>query len=188
MRFKYKIVERSDFRDYFQPSRLVLIVTKSNNQSGINISTVAFNMHCSYDPPMFAFALQKGSYSLELLKSNNYCIACIPGEELLQTTIFCGENSGRNMDKADTLKLELTKPENIRLPIPKETIGFFELKIKDIVDSGDHELILSNVLSYNASDSISKGLLSIGANINGYKLLLKSGIHRIAVVNDNREK
>jgi flavin reductase (DIM6/NTAB) family NADH-FMN oxidoreductase RutF len=178
----HKICERNIFRDYFQPSRIVLLVTQANNESGVNIATLAFNMHCSYSPPMFAFALQLGSYSLELLKNNEKYTVCIPGENLLEATIFCGENSGRQIDKAKYLDIKICNSNKLKIPTLNNCIAYFELQTDKIIPSGNHELIISEVIAYNIQEDIEKGLLSIGKDLTGYKLLKESGIHRIAII------
>lgn len=181
---KYVNLNRGQFRDYFQPSRLVLLLVKNPNKSGVNIITIAFNMYCSYSPAMFAFAIEKKSYTSRLLSIGDDCTLCIPSKEMVKETIFCGTHSGAFIDKASELNLQLVKRENHSVPYIDGCLAFMESTVDNIVPTGDHYTIISKVKNFCSSSYSEKGggLLSIGSNIKGYNLLAEHGIHRIATI------
>src|SRR5688572_12774674 len=99
-------VRRQQFRRYFQPSRIVLgVLPTTRSRSGVNVITLCFDMHCSYDPPMMAVAIQRGSVSYELIAEAKEMVLGVPGTSLVDETLFCGTQSLRDVDKIETLGL-----------------------------------------------------------------------------------
>jgi len=176
-------LKRNIFREYFQPSRIVLALLPANNESGVNIITICFTMHCSYKPPMIAFSIQKGSYSYELLDTAKECVLAVPGGDLSNNVLKCGIESGRNYDKMIKYGFTPLPSDNVSIPGISECIANIETKIIDDIFMGDHRTVFLEVLEYKVNKSNNnKCLLSIGPNTNGYKILSHKGIHRLGTI------
>lgn len=175
---------RQNFRDYFQPSRLVLCVVPSKDtESGVNVISISFNMHCSYKPSMMAIAVQAVNQSYALIRAASEFVLAVPGESMAKEAMFCGRESLKDSDKVQTLGLELVRSSTIGVPGLLRAIANIELRKHAAIDCGDHVLIVGEVLRYGVNtDNHERPLLSVGRRTDGYRVLLQEGIHRIAVV------
>ncbi|MEM7816616.1 MAG: flavin reductase family protein, partial [Candidatus Aenigmatarchaeota archaeon] len=76
----------------------VIMITSAYKEK-VTITTCAWQMPLSKEPPLVAVALAKKHFSSELiLKSKEFAIN-IPDWSLLDKLIYCGSISGRTVDK-----------------------------------------------------------------------------------------
>lgn len=183
----FESLARQAFRDWFQPSRIVLGVFADERLGRPNIITLCFDMHCSYKPPMMAFAISTESYTYRLLEHSKECVLAVPGEKLAQASLICGTSSGANCNKWNAALLSPSMSEYVSVPGISECIANIELAIDHKVFAGDHILVLGRVLKYGVDQSNRElPLLSIGKRTDGFKLLATKGIHRIAVIESGK--
>jgi flavin reductase (DIM6/NTAB) family NADH-FMN oxidoreductase RutF len=177
-------LSRQQFREYFQPSRLVLcILPSARTESRVNIITLSFNMHCSYKPSMMAIAVQDVNRSHELIQAADEFVLSVPGESMAKVTMACGRESLADSDKVKALGLELVQSSSVGVPGLLRAIANIELRKYAAIETGDHLLVVGEVLSYNVNiDNHERPLLSVGPRTDGYKVLEHEGIHRIGVV------
>lgn len=174
---------RQEFRQYFQPTRIMLGVLPADTPSGLNIITLCFHMYCSYRPPMLAFAIEQGSLSHELIRRCHDLTVAVPGEALVDEALFCGINSGRDVDKVAHLGLPLIGSTTVSVPSLAGAIAIAELSIESQLATGDHILTVAQVERFLVNPkSRELPLLSVGPRTAGYRVLAKSGIHRLGVV------
>lgn len=179
---QFQPVRRQQFRDYFQPSRIMIACVSNSQLTKLNFITLCFAMHAAYKPSSIAFAVEKRHFSHSMLKPGYKCVLAIPGVDLTEETLYCGTNSGRDVDKLAELKLDLLDMGSTTPPGLAMAIGNIELSITGQMDSGDHDVFLGRVEQYLINEHMRKpGLLSIGADETGYKVIARKGIHRIAV-------
>ena len=179
----FQSVSRQEFREFFQPSRIVLGVFQNDSASPVNVITLCFDMHCSYKPAMFAFAIWRGSHTFTLLDNATECVLAVPGERLAQAALLCGTKSGRDINKINACGLTLTKSEKISVPGIGECIANVEIRIVEKLKAGDHQLVIGEVLRFGVDPkNHERCLLSVGRNHEGYEVLARGGIHRIGVV------
>lgn len=178
-----KNLRRQVFRDYFQPSRIVLGVLPAPLPSGVNLITLCFTMYTSYKPNMMAFSIQKRSYSFDLIPDLKECVLSIPGESMATSILDCGTLSGHKVDKIEKTGLTLVNSKTISVPSIAESIANIECEVQNYIETGDHRLVVVRVKSFNVNmENNEKNLVSVGSNTNGYKLLVHKGIHRIGVI------
>ena len=84
---EFETISRQTFRNVFQPSRIVLAVVPDAQPSGVNVITVCFHMHCSYQPPMMAFAIHRSKHSYALFQDADECVLSVPGEDMVNQTM-----------------------------------------------------------------------------------------------------
>ena len=175
-------LKRQEFRRFFQPSRIVLGVFCVPNENRVNVITLCFNMHCSYKPPMMAVAVAQASYTSTLLKVGSEFVLGVPGESMADAVIQCGLESGRTVDKVATLGLRLGAGEVVGVPILEQCIANVELRTARLVPTGDHTTVIGEVAAFRVNvQNRERPLVSVGPDTSGYRLIAKSGIHRIAV-------
>lgn len=174
---------RQRFREWFQPSRVVLCVLDDSTSARANIITVCFSMHTSYKPGMMAFAIWRHSHSYGLALAADECVLAVPGERLADATMVCGTRSGRDTDKWAITGLTPHSSLQVDVPSIRECIANIELRIMDRVETGDHLLVVGEVLQYGVNKANQeRPLLSVGPREEGYRVLARSGMHRLAVV------
>ena len=113
--------------------------------------TLCFNMHASYRPRMMAFAVQEKSYSRTLFEYASECILAVPGEDIANETLYCGEETGREVNKVEECNFQLCKSSRISVPGLKQAIANIQVRITNKVVSGDHLTVLGEVLEYSVN-------------------------------------
>jgi len=122
--------------------------------------------------------------SWDLIRAADEYVLAVPGESMAHETLQCGIVSLRQQDKVQVLKMELCPSERIRVPGLKRAIANVELKKFTSVDTGDHCLVVGEVLRFAVNTGCNeRPLISVGPDTRGYRVLAQEGIHRIAVVN-----
>ncbi len=140
-------------------------------------------MHCSYQPPMIAVAINNHSSTYELIQQTTEFILSVPGPSLVDETMYCGVQSMRDVDKVKHLALELVESETVSVPGLRRAIANIELQKVTSLNVGDHLLVVGEVRRFAVNtESRELPLLSIGPHTGGYELLRKKGIHRLGVV------
>lgn len=176
-------LKRKEFREYFQPSKILLGIIPDFNKNGFNIITLCFTMTCSYKPPMISFAVEKKNYSYELALSASEIVMAIPGKSLAKQTMDCGFYSGRDTDKFTICNFSKQEMPNIKTPGIREAIANIELKVVNRIITGDHVTIFCEVLGYHLNeDRTEENLLAVSKNSVGYQVLIKKGMHRIGII------
>lgn len=140
-------------------------------------------MHCSYRPPMLAIAINDRSATYELIQKTDEFVLSVPGQSLLDAAMLCGVTSMRDVDKVGALGLDLSVSETIRVPGLGAAIANVELRKHSHAKSGDHLTVIGEVLRFAVNrDRRELPLLSVGPYTDGYEVLRKKGMHRLAVV------
>ena len=94
-----------------------------------------------------------------------------------------GLRSFKVRDKVAALGLDLCTSEKVRVPGLKKAIANIELRKYSSIETGDHVLIVGEVLRFGVNTkSRERPLLSVGPDTRGYQVLQEKGIHRIAAV------
>ncbi|MBD3313365.1 hypothetical protein GF345_02900 [Candidatus Woesearchaeota archaeon] len=111
-----------------------------------NIITLSWHMPVSYDPPMYAIAVAKKRLSYEMIKrSEVFCVNFLP-YKLKDKVLFCGRNSGSAKDKFRETGLTAVECEKIHCPRIKEAEAYLECQVSDMVEAGDHMIIIGEIL------------------------------------------
>lgn len=132
---------------------------------------------------MMAIAVQDVNRSYELIEAAEEFVLAVPGESMAKATMACGWESLANSDKVKTLGLELVRSNSVAVPGLLRAIANIELRKRAAVETGDHLLVVGEVLSYNVNtENHERPLLSVGPRTDGYKVLEHEGMHRIGVV------
>jgi len=70
-----------------------------------NFLAVAWFTMASFKPPRIAISLGKGHYTNAGIKANKSFSVCLPSEDMVAETDYCGMVSGAKTDKADIFDL-----------------------------------------------------------------------------------
>jgi len=124
----------------------VVLVTTSW-QAKSNIITIAWQTPVSHTPMLVAISVGKTRYSHELLEKSKEFVINIPTVDLLKQVDFCGNVSGRSVDKFKESGLTPIKAEKVDAPLIKECIGHLECKLVETAPCGDHTIFIGEVVA-----------------------------------------
>jgi len=129
------------------PMGVVLVSSSFNGQD--NVMTACWAFPVSFDPLLFGVAIGRERHSHSLIRKGSEFVLNIPGEDLLDAAIICGENSGRDTDKFEIAKLTREKSEKVSSPSIKEALSSIECRVVKSVEAGDHTIFIGEPLNIN---------------------------------------
>ena len=111
-----------------------------------NIITLALVHVFSFSPPLVGIGVSPSRFSHELFHRSPDFSINIPGKELVEETIFCGERSGKDCDKFDETGLTAVQGKKISSPIDIECLVNLECKKVQTIDTGDHTWFIGEIV------------------------------------------
>ena len=123
-----------------------------------NFMTVAwFSMAC-YKPPRIAIVLVKNHYTNPGIKENKAFSVCLPSEDMVEVTDYCGIVSGKKRDKSKIF--DLFYGEEKTVPMIKDCPLNIECKLVEIVESESNEIFIGEIIgTYTEERFLSDGKL-----------------------------
>jgi len=118
-----------------------------------DITTVAWVTQESSSPPQVTVALHPKRYVLELIRETGEFVLSLLAEDQEKIASFCGSHSGRDTDKIKALGLELEPSKAIHTPRLKDCLANLECKVTGEYESGDHVIVVGQVLAANIDPS-----------------------------------
>jgi flavin reductase (DIM6/NTAB) family NADH-FMN oxidoreductase RutF len=125
------------------PMPMSLIGAKVDGKA--NFLAAAWYTSLSYNPPRVAVALNKTHYTNQGIKTNKTFSLCIPSEDLIKTTDYCGIATGAKTDKSEVFEVFYGKLETA--PMISECPVSIECKLENVIDKGSHELFIGEIVS-----------------------------------------
>lgn len=175
-----KKTDLATFRKYCaRPERIVWAVAEYDGKR--SICPLGWKMNTSISPPMMAISVAPSRFTHELIVKSGEFVLAWPGEDLAEETLFCGTNSGRNVDKFKETGLTPVKGEFVNAPLIKECIANLECKLVGQLTTGDHTIFVGEILAVWVNENPKRLLCSID-NSGGYDFLLEKKGYRFGVV------
>lgn len=144
------------------PRPVALITTGDEEED--NVATYSFLMPVSFKPKQVSFAVAPSRYTYQLLKKNREFVLHLVEKNLLEEVLFCGRNSGREVDKFEETRLEKVKSKLVKPPTIKQCPVALEAEVKSVNKSGDHYLVIGEVVHHEVNKEDFKPLLHITGN------------------------
>jgi flavin reductase (DIM6/NTAB) family NADH-FMN oxidoreductase RutF len=104
----------------------------------------------SYKPPRIAITLGKGHYTNPGIKENNAFSLCLPSEDMVEITDYCGIVSGKKTDKSEIF--DLFYGELKTAPLIRDCPLCVECKLVDIVESASNEIYIGEIVGTYTED------------------------------------
>ena len=108
---------------------------------------------CSSPFKMF-ISVQPIRNSYPVIKESGEFVINLPDESLLKATDYCGNNSGRNVDKFKECGFTAEKCEHISAPMIAECPISIECKVCDSLLLGTHDMFVADVLAVHVDPKI----------------------------------
>jgi flavin reductase (DIM6/NTAB) family NADH-FMN oxidoreductase RutF len=131
-----------------------VLVTCSDRNGKPNVMSVGWNMPCSHKPWMVAIAVHPQRYSHKLISESKEFTVNVPTTELAYQTQFCGEYSGRDIDKFRESKLTARPGKKVKAPYIEECIAFMECKVAGQFETGDHTTFVGEIVYAEAEEDL----------------------------------
>jgi len=121
-----------------------------------NIITLAWSTPLSHDPPLLGIAVGPERYSHDIIAKSGEFVVNIPTMDLIKQTIFCGERSGREVDKFKETNLTPIPSLKVNAPSILECVAHLECKVVQSVRTGDHTFFVGEVVAARVNQGMFK--------------------------------
>ena len=160
-----------------QPMHTVL-VSSIGKKGKPNITTLAWCIPTSIDPPLVAISISPKRHAHSLIMESKEFVINIPTIELLKEAFFCGRVSGVTHDKFKESGLTPVPAHCVKPPTIKECIAHVECKLVSQFETGDHTIFIGKIVEAY----VSKSMFEKRYNLNVAKMLLHLGGNAFATV------
>ncbi len=150
--------------------RPVAIIVAGKSPEDYSCMAASWITPTSKRPPILAVAIARSRYTYEKIVESREFNVCILGVEHVDKIDYLGTVSGREVkDKITASGLTKVKARRTKPPIIAESLAVAECKLREIVNAGDHDLVIGEVV-----EVYSKANVRIG-NIEEYPVPLHVG-------------
>jgi flavin reductase (DIM6/NTAB) family NADH-FMN oxidoreductase RutF len=119
-----------------------------------NIITLAWCGVVASEPPMVSIGVRPGRYSHDMIAHSGEFVINIPGLKQLKATDFCGNVSGRKVDKFKETGLTPGKSTVVKAPIIKECPVNLECKVVGSLRFGTHTHFLAEIVAIQCDETV----------------------------------
>ncbi|HDH41377.1 MAG TPA: flavin reductase family protein [Candidatus Altiarchaeales archaeon] len=145
--------------------RLVVLVSSVDGDGNVNAAPFSFVMPVSMDPPLLALASAHERDTLANIRETGEFVVNLPSEEILKELWICAKNFPRGIDEIEKSGLTEIPSERVNPPRIEECVAWFECKLVNEFEAGDHVILLGEVLAAGVKGDIidEKGNLDISS-------------------------
>jgi flavin reductase (DIM6/NTAB) family NADH-FMN oxidoreductase RutF len=130
-----------------------------------NIITLAWVGTVCSDPPSVSIAVRPERFSYNLIAEAGEFVVNLPSVDQVEVVDYCGQVSGREVDKWAACGLTPAPARKIRTPIIAECLLALECRVTHRLALGAHELFIGEVLAVQADEKVldAQGRVDYGA-------------------------
>jgi flavin reductase (DIM6/NTAB) family NADH-FMN oxidoreductase RutF len=128
---------------YTTPRQVVLITTRHGLAE--NVWPVDWHVPLSFEPGLYGIALSRNGYGAHLLRDSGVFVVNFVPATWEKIILFCGNVSGRTVDKFEATGLRKEEAESVDAPRLADSLGALECRVQQTVDVGDHTLFIGEV-------------------------------------------
>ncbi|MEO0100576.1 MAG: flavin reductase family protein [candidate division WOR-3 bacterium] len=132
------------------------VLVSSSYEGKDNIISIGMVHIFSFNPPLIGIGVAPSRYSYSLIKNSKEFVVNIPNRDMVEVVNFCGEKSGREIDKFQEAKLTKEKGEKVNCPLIKECPVNLECRVKFELATGDHTWFIGEVLACHRHQDYNK--------------------------------
>ena len=141
----FESIELSEWVYILHPRPVAIVIAGTwNDYSAMPASWI---MPVSRKPPMVAIAISKKRFTYHYIVERREFAICILSYEYLKNVHFLGSVSGKDIrDKIVAAGLTKIKSRKIEVPVVGESMVIAECKLRNIIESGDHDIIVGEII------------------------------------------
>lgn len=129
-------------KDIAKPRQVILVTCRGEKD---NIIPLAWHMPLSFSPELYGISIGKTRHSYSLIsKSNAFCVNFVD-IEFKEDVLFCGSNSGKDVDKFEKTRFDREECETINCPRIKQALAYLECEVTGKTETGDHTIFIGKV-------------------------------------------
>jgi flavin reductase (DIM6/NTAB) family NADH-FMN oxidoreductase RutF len=137
-----------------------VVLVGANVDGKPNFLAIAWFMEAARRPPKVAVALNKAHYTNRGIKENKTFSVCIPSEDMVEATDYCGLVSGSKTDKSGVFDVFYGQLKSA--PMITECPVNLECSLDKVVDNGSNELFIGDIVStYTEEKYLTDGAVDI---------------------------
>lgn len=121
-----------------------------------NIMPLSWHMPVSKSPLRYAICVRDENYSHDLLHINKHFALNFLDYDYVSTYDTTGAVHGKGIDKFKLANLTRKKAEHIRTTLIEESYMIYECKVVDILNYGDHDIFIADVLCIHNKEQENK--------------------------------
>ncbi|HMA37922.1 MAG TPA: flavin reductase family protein [Chloroflexia bacterium] len=133
------------------PGPVVLVTAQVKGHA--DVSTLAWAMPLSGDPPLVAIAVEPLRHLHDLITHSDEFTINVPHAGLLREVQHCGTVSGADHDKFAETGLHALSARQVEAPWIDECVAHLECGVVGRSDQGDHTLFVAEVLAAWADEA-----------------------------------
>ena len=123
-----------------------------------NFLAIAWFTMAGYNPPTISISLGKGHYTNPGIKESEAFSVCLPSEDMVEITDYCGIVSGKKTDKSGIF--DVFYGELKTAPMIKDCPLCIECKLDKVVDNGRNEMFIGQIIGvYTEERFLTEGKL-----------------------------
>ena len=111
-----------------------------------NVTTLAWAMPTSQNPPLLAVSIAPGRHSHTLIEESGEFIVNIPTLEIIHAVYACGSLTGRSFDKFKRANLTQIPGKKVKAPAIRECVAHIECEVDGQMVTGDHTIFVGKIL------------------------------------------
>jgi len=112
-----------------------------------NIITISWIGIVNSEPPMLSISVTPQRHSYDIIRQSGEFVVNLTSEGNLKETDFCGNRSGRDVDKFEELNLTPIPGKVTSVPMIKECPINLECQIKQSHILGSHEMFIAEIMA-----------------------------------------
>jgi len=128
------------------PAFPVVLAAVSDGKGNNNVLTIALVHMFSFNPPVIGIGVSPARHSFEMMESSDDFSINIPGKELVEEVLYCGQRSGREVDKFEDCGFVASPGKKIKAPTIAECMVNLECVKRQRINAGDHMWYLGEVV------------------------------------------
>ena len=129
-----------------------VLVTCVDKEGKPNIITIGAMSIACLEPPMLGFAVRRSRYSYGALKATGEFVVNIPSQDRLWATDYCGNHSGRDVDKFKEAELTPLPADKVKPPLIAECSINVECVVRHSLGLGSHDFFIGEVVAVHIDD------------------------------------
>ncbi len=130
------------------------LVSCEDDSGARSIITISWTGICCSTPPMLSIAVRKNRFSYNIIKNSGKFGLNLPNSAQVAFMDYCGNNSGKDVDKFEKCRFTPVKGEKIGALLVEECPVSIECDVKQIIELGSHDLFIAEIITTHIDDSV----------------------------------
>lgn len=131
-----------------------VLVSVADGPKKANIITLAWAGTVCSAPPMVGIAVRQSRYSYELLQRTHDFVVNVPRASQVEQVDFCGNASGRDVDKFKACKFHKERATRVTSPLIRECPVNLECVTRHRLSLGAHDLFIGEIVAVHCDEEV----------------------------------